>query len=185
MRIAVSGTHCVGKTSFIEEFLRAHPEFTFEPEPYAVLVEDYGEEFSSEPTVDDFYRQLEFNIERLHEHKPDERVIYERCPVDFLAYILALRDLKIELVSSTFIERVVELVLDAIQLLDVITFLPIEEDSYTEKNPKLRTVVDSLLVDILTGDEFHILTSGSVCVMEARGSTTERLRVLENAIAQK
>ena len=68
MRIAISGAHCVGKSTLIEAFLAAHPEFIEEPEPYTVLVEEYGEEFSSSPTVDDFYRQLEFNIQRLRTH---------------------------------------------------------------------------------------------------------------------
>ena len=81
MRIAVAGTHGVGKSTLIEEFLRLHPEFEYEPEPYAVMVEDYGEEFSAEPCVEDFLRQLEFNLERLGQHS--ENVIYERCPLDF------------------------------------------------------------------------------------------------------
>src|SRR6476659_2718499 len=90
MRIAVSGTHCVGKSTLIDEFLRVHPEFVHEPEPYTVLVEDYGEEFSAEPCVQDFRRQLEFNLERLAKHSPKENVIYERCPIDFIAYIETL-----------------------------------------------------------------------------------------------
>jgi predicted ATPase len=182
MRIAISGTHGVGKTTLIEEFMRRHPEFLFEPEPYTVLVEDYGEEFSSEPTVDDFHRQLEFNVERLRFHKDDGMVIYERCPVDFLAYILALRDLKTEHVDSTFIERVIEIVLDAIQHLDLIVFLPIEEEYYIEDNSKLRTTVNSQLFEILSGDEFGIVSSGLVTLIGASGSTTERLRILEHAI---
>src|SRR6185369_9745107 len=90
MRIAVSGTHGVGKSTLIDEFLRVHPEFVHEPEPYTVMVEDFGEEFSAEPCVEDFVRQVEFNIARLHQHAAGENVIYERCPVDFLAYIQAL-----------------------------------------------------------------------------------------------
>ena len=46
MRIAVSGTHCSGKSTLINEFLAAHPEFTYEPEPFVTMVEEYGEEFS-------------------------------------------------------------------------------------------------------------------------------------------
>src|SRR5262245_5133060 len=87
MRIAVSGTHGVGKSTLIDEFLGRHPEFVHEPEPYTMLVEDFGEEFSAEPCTEDFLRQLEFNIDRLHQHAPGENVIYERCPADFLAYI--------------------------------------------------------------------------------------------------
>jgi predicted ATPase len=105
MRIAVSGTHCAGKTTLIDEFLRAHPDFAHEPEPYTVLVEDFGEEFSSEPCVDDFYRQLEFNVDRLRHHSYDERVIYERSPVDFIAYILALKDFNTDDVDPALLGR--------------------------------------------------------------------------------
>jgi hypothetical protein len=63
MRIAVSGPRCVGKSTLIGEFLRRHTAFAHEPEPYVTLIEDYGEEFSSQPNADDFYRQLEFNVE--------------------------------------------------------------------------------------------------------------------------
>src|SRR4030095_5709841 len=96
MRIAVSGTHGVEKSTLIEEFLQTHPEFVYEPEPYAVLVEDFGEEFSEDPCVEDFHRQLEFNIDRLQQHAPGEKVIYERCPIDFLAYIDALEPRSVE-----------------------------------------------------------------------------------------
>jgi len=51
MRIAVSGTHGVGKSTLIGAFLRRHPEVVHEPEPYTVLVEDLGDEFSAEPSV--------------------------------------------------------------------------------------------------------------------------------------
>ena len=87
MRIAVSGTHGVGKSTLIDEFRSKHQEFIHEPEPYTVMVEDFGEEFSDEPSVEDFRRQLDFNIERLRQHGPEEKVTYERCPIDFLAYI--------------------------------------------------------------------------------------------------
>src|ERR1051325_11879419 len=104
MRIAVIGTHGVGKSTLIDEFLRLHPEFEYEAEPYAVMVEDYGEEFSAEPCVEDFLRQLEFNLERLGKQASGQHVIYERCPLDFIAYINALGSD----VSDALIERVSE-----------------------------------------------------------------------------
>src|ERR1044071_601817 len=118
MRVAVSGTHGVGKSTLIEEFLRRHPEFVHEPEPYTVMVEDFGEEFPAEPSVEDFRRQLEFNIERLSQHAPGENVIYERCPVDFLAYIYAL--------DRKSGEALLEPVSAAMQHLDVILYLPLD-----------------------------------------------------------
>lgn len=85
MRIAVSGSHCSGKTTLIDEFLRAHPGFAHEPEPYTILVEDYGEEeFSSEPCAEDFYRQLEFNLDRLRRYPAGKRVIMSEASCKLL-----------------------------------------------------------------------------------------------------
>src|ERR1044072_3889395 len=148
MRIAVSGTHGMGKSTLIDEFLRRHPEFNHEPEPYTVMVEDLGEEFSAEPCVEDFLRQLEFNIERLNQHAPGENVIYERCPVDFFAYVHAL--------DQKSAEALPEPVSEALQHLDLIVYLPLEETS--EDYPKLQRAVDRRLRSIFQEDEFGIMS---------------------------
>ena len=163
MRIAVSGTHGVGKSTLIEEFLRVHPEFVHEPEPYAVLVEDYGEEFSAEPCVEDFLRQLEFSLERLDQHAAGEDVIYERCPVDFVAYLSVLDPSSIEMLR----ERVSE----AMRQLDLIVYLPIENDN--GEYPRLRKAVDRQLSELLT--------AANVTVIEATGTTAQRIKAIENA----
>lgn len=164
MRIAVSGTHGVGKSTLIEEFLRRHPEFVHEPEPYTVLVEDFGEEFSAEPCVEDFLRQLEFNIDRIHQHAPGKNVIYERCPVDFLAYIHAL--------DPQRAEALLELVSEAMQHLDLIVYLPLDETCVVDEFPKLQRAVDRKLSSIFREDQF-------ANVVEAEGSTDQRLRTVE------
>jgi len=167
MRIAVSGTHGVGKSTLIDEFLRRHHEFLHEPEPYTVMVEDLGEEFSAEPCVEDFLRQLEFNIDRIQQHTPEENVIYERCPVDFLAYIHAL--------DPQRAEALLELVSDAMQHIDLIVYLPLDETSVMDEFPKLQRAVDRKLSSIFREDQF-------ASVIEAEGSTDRRLRTLETAV---
>lgn len=172
MRIAVSGTHGVGKTTLIDAFLSTHQEFTHEPEPYTVLVEDLGEEFSDDPNVEDFRRQLEFNIDRLQRHAPGENVIYERCPIDFLAYVDALEPRSVEALRET--------VSNAMQDLDLIVYLPLEDDQTLESEyPKLQKAVDRRLSKILLDDELGIT---STPVVEAKGSTAQRLRVVEIAM---
>jgi hypothetical protein len=172
MRVAVSGTHGVGKTTLIEEFLSRHPEFSHEPEPYTVMVEDLGEEFSAEPCVEDFRRQLEFNIERLNQHARGENVIYERCPVDFFAYIHAL--------DQKSAQVLFEPVSEAMQHLDLILYLPCEETS--EEFPKLQRAVDRRLSSIFRDDEFGIMSSANTTVIEAVGPPAHRLHTLETAI---
>jgi hypothetical protein len=172
MRIAISGTHGVGKTTLIDAFLQAHPEFKHEPEPYVTMVEELGEEFSEEPSVEDFRRQLEFNVERLRHHAPGEKVIFERCPVDFLAYIDAL-DRKTAASLTDYVE-------EAINQLDLIVYLPLEEAPLESEYPKLQKRVDQKLQSILIDDDLGIIDTR---VLEARGSTKARLRTVEAAIA--
>ena len=173
MRIAVSGTHCNGKSTLIDEFLSVHTNFAHEPEPYTVLVEDFGEEFSEEPCVEDFYRQLEFNADRLRQYPPGKNVIYERCPIDFLAYIDAL--------DSNSVKRALGLVSEAIEHLELIAYVPIGEDIDAEF-PKLRKAVDRRLSGVYSEDDFGIISSSNVAVVQVRGSTAQRLSQLEEAI---
>jgi deoxyadenosine/deoxycytidine kinase len=60
MRIAVSGTHGMGKSTLAEDFVERHPEFVLEPEPYYVLQEQFGIDFAEEPTQESFITQLEY-----------------------------------------------------------------------------------------------------------------------------
>lgn len=175
MRIAVSGSHCTGKSTLIDEFLRVHPDFVHEPEPYTILVDEFGEEFAAEPCVDDFLRQLEFNIERLKQHVRGKRVIYERCPIDFLAYIDAL--------DAKSAAPVIGQISHAIQDLELIVYLPLDNDIGGDSEfPKLRKAVDRRLGAIYGEDEFGIIGSANVVVVEARGSTQQRLRTVEAAL---
>ena len=186
MRVAVSGTHCCGKSTLIDQFLITHPDFAHEPEPYTVLEEQYGEAFAADPSADDFYRQLEFNIDRLRSHGSKEKVVYERCPIDFLAYMLALNDLGRDKEAAWLVERSLGMVQDAIELLDLILFLPLDDiDSNVmpdSEDLELRIAVDGRLVGILRDDDFNLFTSRRPAVLEATGSTAQRLLTLEIAL---
>jgi predicted ATPase len=168
MRIAVSGTHCCGKSTLIAEFLSAHPDFAHEPEPYVVLVEDYGEEFSAEPCAEDFYRQLQFNVERLSRYQHGDKVIFERSPIDFLAYLMVL--------NSDVVDEAERIARKAILDLDLIMFLPLDsKDVSDDEYPRLRRAVDERLEEIFADWD-------CTSVLESKGSTAERLQMIENAM---
>ena len=137
-----------------------------------MLVEDLGEEFSAEPCIEDFLRQLDFSIDQLATHAPGEKVIYERCPLDFLAYVDAL--------DPNHSEPLVGPVAQALKNLDLLVFLPIEPDVCPDPEyPKLRKAVDQRLNAILMDDELGII---SIPVVEATGSTAQRLRTIEETM---
>ena len=179
MRIAVSGTHASGKTTLIEMFLSSHPRFAFEPEPYVVLQEIYGEAFAERPDVDDFARQLAVNKEALARYEPHDDVIFERCPADFVAYMAA--------VDETYaLDPWIATARGSIARLDLIVFLPLDPRAPIEvaeiEDRELREAVDERLHDILVNDEFDLFAGGKPAVIEVRGSVEQRLNLVNRAL---
>ncbi|MEP7274187.1 MAG: hypothetical protein ABI882_22020, partial [Acidobacteriota bacterium] len=128
----------------------------------------------------------EFNIDRLRRYQPRERVIFERSPIDFLAYLLALNDVGRGEGTRQLIERSRGMVRSAIQLLDLIVFLPLNDKDGIEtpdsEDPELRRAVNSRLLDIFNDDDLKQSIANRPVVVEAIGSTAQRLRIVERAL---
>jgi hypothetical protein len=181
MRIAISGTHCSGKSTLIDEFLLAHSEFTHEPEAYETLQEDHGETFAAEPNAEDFYRQLEHNVGRLRQYGVADRVIFERSPVDYLAYMFALAQLRRDRDATEVIKNSLELAREGVALLDIIVFLPADDIQIQvpdSEDPELRIAMDSQLEQILIDDNLGWFAMHHPRVLTAAGTTVERLHTL-------
>jgi deoxyadenosine/deoxycytidine kinase len=88
MRVAVSGTHATGKSTLAEDFVENHPEFVLELEPYHVLQEQFGIDFAEEPTQESFITQLEYSLKRTNAYEKKDNVIFDRCPIDYIAYLM-------------------------------------------------------------------------------------------------
>jgi len=181
VKIAITGTHGSGKSTLVEDFLAAHPEYAFEPEPYETLSEA-GEAFSDPPTIADFVRQLEHSVERLDAHADDGNVIFERCAVDFLAYLEVLGwGANLDAFDT---RSVTELAEDAIATLDLIVFLPLPPgDAMRAERPALQRAVDRELGSILRDDSLSLLAAGGPRVIEATGTPPQRLAALERAVS--
>jgi hypothetical protein len=166
----------------IEAFLSTHPDFAHEPEPYEVMVEEYGEDFAAETSADDFFRQLELNVERLHQYQPGARVIFERSPADFLAYMLALEDLRRPGSNQHLSHKARNIVVDAMRLLEAIVLLPLNDvddlDVPDDEDSELRDAVDSRLVSMFRDDELDLDRNGGPIVLEATGSIAKRVGTL-------
>lgn len=178
MRIAVSGTHGSGKSTLIDDFLAAHPDYVHEPEPY----EQDGVLFET-PGVDEFYAQLERSVEILRGHTPGARVIAERSPVDFLAYLLALHDLRRGGHASDVIGSAAELAVRGMAHVDLLVVLPLEDaiDVPESEDLLLREAMNERLLELIANDEFDVLRR--VRVLEVHGSPSQRLAMLERVLS--
>ena len=181
MRIAVSGTHSSGKTTLVEGFLFQHPHYEHEPEPYEWLTEIRGAGFSAELTAADVWQQLEISVERLSLHGPGSNVIAERSPIDFLAYLEALRTLGRE-DTSRMLDSARELASRGMEHVELLVVLPLNDDieAPEDEDPELREAMNSCLLDLLEGE----LDRRHVGLAEIVGTRERRLAALEAAIAE-
>lgn len=185
MRIAISGTHCCGKSTLIDEFLNLYPNFTHEPEAYEALQDEHGETFPANPGAEDYYRQLEYCVGRLKQYISGDCVIFERCPADYLAYMLALADLGLDPTAQLMSENSINIARRGMQELDTVAFLRPDDRLYElpdEEDLKLRSTVDTKLEAILLDDEFDLLANNHPLILEVSGTTTQRLQMLEAAL---
>ena len=171
MRVAVSGTHFSGKSTLIASLLEQFPDYTSVEEPY-FLLEQGGYEFSDPPSIEDFEAQFMCSIKVIEESQ--ENTFFDRCPLDCLAYALAIDETSID------IEEWIEKMEDSIQLLDLIVFIPIETRIPVpqSENLKLRTRVDEKLQDMVLNDSLGILEN--IEVLEVIGSIEKRVRMVKD-----
>src|SRR5688500_670140 len=117
MRIAISGTHRAGKSTLAAGLSAALPKHQVVGEPSYLLEED-GHEFADPPSVEDFELQLERSIECVEQSGAN--VIFDRCPADFLGYLLTHPDADLFDLAD-WLPRIQA----AVEKLDLIVFVPI------------------------------------------------------------
>lgn len=153
MRIAFSGSHRCGKSTLIEDVEeRLDEEYRVIEEPYQLLEEE-GYEFAHPPSLDDFVEQLRCSLHLLEDDAPN--LLLDRCPVDFLGYLLCHPD------SDSFdLESWIGPVRSGVQTLDLIAFVPIEEPDRIEfprsEDARMRAEVNTKLEWLLLEDPFQL-----------------------------
>ncbi len=185
MRIAVSGTHFIGKSTLIEDFIEKHPSYSCEIEPYYKL-QDEKAELPLEPCLDSFLEQLDYSINQLNEYKNEQNIIFDRCPVDFLAYAMCELDQdSIDINDSEISERFSD-VKAALNNLDLIIFLPITKEcsiEYTEENPAYRRAADKCFKKLYREDICDVFPQyDHPKIIEISGDRVTRLRKLEGCL---
>ncbi len=170
MKIAVSGTHFSGKTTLGHTLAERLQGFAFVDEPYHLLSQD-GYEFADVPTVDDFFEQLQLSVSSMSDSSAD--AIFDRCPLDFIAYASSLED------GDPFdVRQWVRLAREGLKGLDVIVFCQIESPDRiptpASEDRKLRKAVDLRLKDLVLDDSYGVLSG--IQVIEVSGTAEDRVR---------
>ncbi|WP_127819818.1 AAA family ATPase [Microbacterium sp. CPCC 204701] len=177
MRIVVSGTHGSGKSTLIGDFAAARRTFEVLPDPFE-LIDAVGEE----PEAGLFLAQLHVAADRLRRLSPGEQVIAERGPLDFVAYLDALDDLRRPGRAPGLRSHASTIAASAMANVDLLVLLPLTTtsgiDVPDDEDPELREAMNAALLDL--ADEADLV--GDATVVEIIGDPASRLAQLEAAI---
>ena len=174
MRVGVSGTHGTGKTTLVRELCGHLAGHVPVDEPY-YLLEEEGYEFAFPPSRDDYRAQLRCSLRLLRAAAP--RVVFDRTPLDFLAYLAALG-------ASVEDEADPSVLRSALASLDVLIVTPVTAE--TERAlprpdlPQLRETMNGALLDLLSSDPLEAW--GDVRVIELGGPLDRRLEAVLAAV---
>ncbi|MET0385245.1 MAG: AAA family ATPase [Polyangiales bacterium] len=173
MRVALCGSHRVGKSTLAEAVLEVLPGHALVPEPYESLVEE-GYEFAEEPALEDFEAQLERAIADVLSSGPD--TVFDRCPLDLLGYLTTHPD-----AEAFELDDWMARIEAAVAKLDLIVFVPIEEPDRVpvpRSEGRLRAKVDAALQAIVVDDTYGLDFS----VITVEGSLSARLHQVVAAV---
>ena len=184
MRIAISGTHFIGKSTFIDDFLKIHPDYIHEIEPYYQLQEEQNIEFSEDPTLEFLLEQLDYSITRLNDFSNQPNVIFDRCPIDFVAYSMyIMKQMGVDLNDSVVSERFPD-IKEALENLDLIVFFPIiqehEVDYIAQEDRAYRKAIDKYFKKIYRDEIYDLFPSyDHPKIIEIGGNRKARIEKLE------
>jgi predicted ATPase len=132
MRLAISGTHSMGKTTLLADCVNAFPDYTTESEAYRTLRRfnpavhiGLGREADKHAM---WILQGELMGKLLH-HRKGDKVFFDRGPVDMLAYSLYAKEEHETDLDEGFLQSLQEIAgIYCREFLEAILFIPIRDD---------------------------------------------------------
>jgi len=196
LRIAISGSHSLGKSTVVNDWVAAHPDYYREEEPYRVLGLNGPYEicFREASTRLQNGIQLYYNISRIHRYPATaDKVIFDRAPVDYIAYSQYTANQGTTDIDDDFVESMVPAVRESLDHLDILAFVPksdawpveMEEDGIRPVDHAYRDEVDTIFKEIYRNSRFNIIPkSGGPRIIELFGPPMQRLEQIIAAILE-
>jgi len=178
MRIGISGTHGTGKTTLAQALCAHLPGHVTADEPY-YLLEEEGYEFGFPPSLEDYRALLACSVRSVTSPPLLPRVIFDRTPLDYLAYLAATG-------ADPWDEASAAALRPAFASLDllVITLITPQTEQVlpAAEMPRLRSQMNDALLDLLYDDPLNAWAD--VPVLELNGPLDGRPNAVLAALNQ-
>ena len=123
MRIAFSGTANTGKTTLIKNFLAVWSQYTTPEKTYRDFIKEKNLPHSSSTTTETQWEILNLMIDQLQSYDKKSKVVFDRCPLDNLAYTMWAHEKGIEGFDKEYVDKCITLTKESMRHIDIIFLL--------------------------------------------------------------
>ncbi len=194
MRIAISGSHSLGKSTVVNDWMASHPHFIREEEPYRALGlhGPYEILFRHASTKLHNGIQLYYNISRIHRYATSsDDVIFDRAPMDYLAYSQYTANQGTTDINDAFVKSMIPAVRESLDHVDILAFVPksaewpveMESDGIRPVDVAYRDDVDAIFKQMYREGRYQAMpVKNRPHLVELWGPRPQRLEQLQAAV---
>jgi len=187
MKICVTSTQNMGKSTYIKDFLKEWPMYKTPANTYRDIIKEKGLLINESGTEESQKIILNVLVDQAIEHSKYDNVILDRCVLDNLAYTTWLS--LTGKVSEKFLAETKDIVRETLKLYDILFFfpiskfnrIPIEQDGLRSVDPLYREDIDYIFKlfqqSYLKSDGRVFPTDECPALIELYGSREERIKL--------
>ena len=154
MRIAFSGTGNSGKSTLVKSFLYTWDNYISPEKSYRDILKEENLPHSSNTTTDTQEKILNFFIDQVQGYDKTSKVVFDRCPLDNIAYTMWCHDKEIKDFDKKFVTEQIALMRESLRFLDIIFLCrfdekqAIEDDGFRDTDKDFIKEVDNIFYSL-------------------------------------
>ena len=195
MRLAISGTNNQNKTQLVADILTRWPSYTTPSTTYKDTIEQIVSDYDNSPpgeredikSCDIQWKILNEMLDIMQTYGEDDKVVFNRCPLDNFVYSLYLHEKYPESsgIDNEFIEKCIPIVRESMRSLDIIYTVPITgaaESEYLPEDKEIDNIFLMLFKESQKETSPFFPHDDRPAVIEIFGDREQRLRMIEDYI---
>jgi predicted ATPase len=189
MKIAISGTQCIGKSTLINDMLQQWPNYELDTNCYRKKIKEEGLVINQDGDESNQEIIRDALIDQVSARSSTEKVLFDRCILDNLAYTIWLAAKG--KVSDNFVERQIPIIRETFSMYDILFFIPlteqypvdITEGDNRDVDPIFRQEIDNIMKALLQtyheGSGKFFPKENCPAIIEIFGSPLERIAMMK------
>jgi len=181
MRIAISGTSNVGKSTLIDGFLKRWPMYKTTQKSYRDILPP--KKHSSKTSTETQWKVLNWMTDELQKTSKKDKIVFDRCPWDNLAYSFWAYGKNKGKITQAFMDKTIAVVKESLRFLDIIFWIPFNEnipvvedgvrDTNLEYIQEVDNIFNSLHNQFLNNVEANVFypKNDCPCIIKLEGVT--------------